>query len=77
MLVVKPFWLYNLRIMGVMSSVPDYLICMECETPCYTFEWKEGKLTEITCLACGADAVEDFMTEEDHEALIYGWVITE
>lgn len=48
---------------------PEYLICVDCETPCYEFEWADGKVTEAFCAACGADDPEGFMTEEDFEAL--------
>ena len=26
---------------------PDYLICLECESPVYVFEWKDGVIKEI------------------------------
>jgi len=48
---------------------PDYIVCLECETPCYTFEWKEGKIVEALCELCGADDTDDFITEEGLEAL--------
>lgn len=48
---------------------PDYLICLECESPCYVFEWKEGKVTEALCEVCGNDELESFATEEEYEAL--------
>lgn len=48
---------------------PEYLICLECETPCYTFEWAKGKLKEATCMTCGNDDVDTFMSEEDFDAL--------
>lgn len=48
---------------------PEYLICLECETPCYSFEWVEGKLTEAQCMMCGEDDVDSFATEEDFDAL--------
>lgn len=51
-------------------SGPDYVICLECETPCYTFEWKESKLIEALCEACGNEDLEQFITEEDLEALV-------
>lgn len=51
------------------SSSPEYLICMECETPCYDFEWKSGKLIEILCPACGNEDLDTFITEEDLEAM--------
>jgi len=49
---------------------PDYLICLNCETPCYTFEWKSGACTEAICTACGNEEVEQFVTEEDFDAII-------
>jgi len=48
------------------STEPDYLICIECETPVYTFEWDEGKdrLREVLCPTCGNDRLEEFQTED-------------
>lgn len=51
------------------SSSPEYVICMECETPLYEFVWKEGVLIEAECTMCGNDVPDDFITEEDYEAL--------
>ena len=39
---------------------PDYLICLECETPCYTFEWEDGSVTDAKCDTCGNDDLEKF-----------------
>jgi hypothetical protein len=50
-------------------SAPDYIVCLNCETPCYTFEWKDGKIVEALCEMCGADDVDEFITEEGLEAL--------
>lgn len=50
-------------------SAPEYLLCLNCETPCYTFEWVNEKLTEAQCLACGTEDVDEFVTEEDYEAI--------
>ena len=50
-------------------AIPDYLICLNCETPCYTFEWEDGALTEVLCQVCGNDDPEQFSTEEEFEAL--------
>jgi hypothetical protein len=52
-----------------MSSEPNYMVCLECETPCYTFEWNEqkSKATEVFCQACGNDKLELFNTEEEYE----------
>jgi len=50
---------------------PDYLICLNCETPCYTFEWTlEGVVKEAICLACGNEETDQFVTEEDFDAII-------
>ena len=53
-------------------DAPEYLICLNCETPCYTFEWSDGKLIEAFCTACGAEEPDEFATEEDFEALESG-----
>jgi len=50
-------------------ATPDYLICLECETPPYVFEWKDGKTTEAFCQICGNEDVASFATEEEYEAL--------
>lgn len=50
-------------------AAPDYLICLECESPCYVFEWKDGKLKEILCEVCGNDELETFISQEDLDAL--------
>ena len=51
------------------SSEPDYVICLECESPCYEFTYKEGEVKEILCLVCGEEDPVMFLTEEDYEAL--------
>lgn len=48
---------------------PDYLICMECESPVYVFEWENGRITEITCPVCGNDDPVNFATEEELEEM--------
>ena len=50
-----------------MSTQPDYLICVECDTPLYVFEWDEdhSRLAGAQCPVCGNDRLEDFQTEED------------
>lgn len=50
-------------------DAPEFLICLNCDTPCYTFEWSDGKVTEALCMACGTDEIDEFATEEDFEAL--------
>jgi hypothetical protein len=51
-------------------DAPEYLICVECETPCYTFEWKHDRLKEAICTVCGNDEVDSFTSEEDFEAMV-------
>ncbi len=49
---------------------PEYLICINCETPCYGFEWHDGQVTEAFCEVCGEDDAEGFTTEEEFEAMV-------
>lgn len=51
---------------------PDYLVCTECETPSYLFEWSEGRVSEATCTICGNDDPDAFATPEDFELLTNG-----
>ena len=48
---------------------PDYLICLECESPVYIFEWRDGVLLEALCTHCGNDDVSQFITEADYEEM--------
>lgn len=50
-------------------SMPEYLICLNCETPCYVFEWNEEEITEAICEVCGNDEPEQFLTPDDYDAL--------
>jgi len=47
----------------------DYLICLECESPCYSFEFKSERLVEALCEVCGNDDTDLFLPEEDYEGL--------
>jgi hypothetical protein len=49
--------------------VPEFLICLECETPCYVFEWQAGGLTEILCEVCGNEDPEQFVSDEEFDQL--------
>ena len=53
-------------------SEPDYLICMNCEAPCYTFEWHKDEVTEVLCEACGNEDPDEFATAEELEAMSSG-----
>ena len=48
---------------------PDYVLCLECESPCYVFEWKDGTIKEAVCEMCGNDDVQNFATEDEYEDL--------
>jgi hypothetical protein len=48
---------------------PDFVICLECETPCYVFEWHDGSITEALCTTCGNDDTDQFALPEDLEEL--------
>jgi hypothetical protein len=47
---------------------PEYLICLQCETPTYQFEYdSKGHLLTALCQTCGNDDPTDFMTEAELE----------
>lgn len=47
----------------------DYVICLECESPCYVIEVKDEKLIEAFCEVCGNQDLAGFATEDEYEAL--------
>ena len=47
-------------------SEPEFLICNECDSPVYVFEWSEGRITEAICTSCGNDKPALFTTDEDY-----------
>lgn len=50
-----------------MESEPEYMICVDCESPSYTFEWTNGRIATILCEVCGNDDPADFVTESEYE----------
>jgi hypothetical protein len=50
-------------------AAPDFLICLNCETPCYVFEWTDEGVTEALCQTCGNDEPDQFVTEEEFDAM--------
>ena len=44
---------------------PDYLICLECDSPVYGFEWVNGRVIEVTCPVCGNEDLSAFATEDE------------
>jgi hypothetical protein len=51
-------------------AAPEYIVCINCETPCYIFEWKDDQLAEAFCEVCGNEDVEEFLSPEDFDTLI-------
>ena len=47
----------------------EYVICLECESPCYVIEVKDDRLVEALCEVCGNEDLENFATEDEYEAL--------
>jgi hypothetical protein len=45
-------------------ETPDYIICLECDTPVYTFEWDGNRVKDAICTACGNEKASLFTTEE-------------
>jgi hypothetical protein len=38
----------------------DFLICRNCQTPCYVFEMEAGRIQDAQCLVCGNDSPSEF-----------------
>ena len=53
-------------------AAPDYLICLNCESPCYIFEWEDGEIREALCTVCGEEDLEEFLTPEEFDELTEG-----
>ena len=43
---------------------PDYIICLECDSPNYTFDWDGTRITDAICTTCGNSKATLFTTEE-------------
>lgn len=50
-------------------ATPDYLICLNCESPCYNFEWGDAGVEEALCTVCGNDEADQFVTEDDFDSM--------
>ena len=51
-------------------EAPEYLICVDCETPCYDFEFKSEEVVEAICSVCGNEEPDQFLTEAQYEELV-------
>jgi hypothetical protein len=47
-------------------ETPDYIICLECESPVYVFDWDGSQITDAICTTCGNSSSARFSTEEDY-----------
>ncbi len=54
------------------AIAPDWLVCLECESPCYIFEWRDGEVLEAVCTTCANEDPEMFMSPGDFEDLEAG-----
>ena len=51
-----------------MTEEVDYLICRNCESPCYVFELdSKQRIVSAFCQVCGGDDAEDFRIPEVDE----------
>ena len=48
---------------------PEYVICLNCDTPTYNFEWSQEKIVTVLCETCGNDEPSEFLTESEYEEL--------
>jgi hypothetical protein len=53
-------------------QTPDFVICLECESPIYVFEWDGAKVKEAICTTCGNDQSTMFSTEEEYDEMSAG-----
>ena len=55
-----------------MTAEIDYLVCRNCETPCYVFEVDaRGRITSAFCRMCGADEPSDFTVPDADDAEVH------
>lgn len=51
-----------------MQRAPDYIVCNNCDTPCYVFDVDpKNRITSAYCQACGNDDLSEFRTVEEEE----------
>ncbi len=51
-------------------GAPEYLICINCESPCYVFTWEEDRLAEVLCEVCGNEDIDTFLSQDDFDGLV-------
>jgi hypothetical protein len=45
----------------------EYLVCLDCNTPCYDFEMQKKRLVEALCTMCGNEDTLRFQLTEDED----------
>ena len=45
----------------------EYLVCLDCNTPCYDFEMQKKRLVEALCTMCGNEDILRFQLTEDED----------
>ena len=53
-------------------AIPEFLVCVNCESPCYAFEWDDDEVSEAVCEVCGSEEVDQFLSPDDFDALVGG-----
>lgn len=53
-------------------AIPEYLICLNCESPTYVFEWKNDEVIEAYCEVCTSEETDQFLTQEEFDTLVEG-----
>ena len=53
-------------------SDPDFIICNECDSPVYVFDWQDNQIKNAMCTSCGNDKPAYFTTEEDYGEMMSG-----
>lgn len=45
-----------------------FIVCLNCDTPCYSFEYEERKgIVSAFCAICGNDEIKEFRLPTDDE----------
>ena len=52
-----------------MSEEPEYMVCLNCDSPSYAFEWAKGKVITVICEICGNDDPQEFVTESEYDEM--------
>ena len=54
-----------------MSDEVEFVVCLNCDTPCYSFEHEEkagvGVIKSAYCTVCGNDEPKEFRLPTDDE----------